>query len=77
MKLDDSEVNRDIFGQSCGNCTHYQGKQSCTAFPAGIPNDIFLGKVIHDHPVPGDHGILFEPKNRTPAVHNTVDFRQD
>lgn len=34
----------------------------CTAFPDGIPRDIFGGRIIHDKPYPGDNGIQFENK---------------
>lgn len=45
----------------CGYCKHFKrGTVSCKAFPR-IPNDILGNYVIHDHPVEGDHGILFEP----------------
>ncbi|MDO4314652.1 MAG: hypothetical protein Q4C45_02665 [Oscillospiraceae bacterium] len=45
----------------CGYCKHYKiGTLSCKAFER-IPKDILGNYVIHDHPVEGDHGILFEP----------------
>lgn len=49
----------------CIECKHYLGKKEndiryCKAFPDGIPSDVFLSKVIHDKPIEGDHGILYE-----------------
>jgi hypothetical protein len=32
----------------------------CNASPNGIPDPIALGKMVHDDPYPGDHGIRFE-----------------
>ena len=38
--------------KNCVKCTHYFGKkgvrQTCAAFPEGIPTPIFLGEVVHD-----------------------------
>ncbi len=33
----------------------------CAAYPAGIPLPIIGGDLAHDRPLPGDHGIQFEP----------------
>lgn len=35
--------------------------ERCEAFPQGIPEEILSGQNNHKFPVPGDHGILFEP----------------
>jgi hypothetical protein len=32
----------------------------CKAFPDGILPEILVSKVLHDHPIEGDHGIQFE-----------------
>lgn len=58
---------------SIRNCRHFQGvKQSdgtemsevpyCEAFPDGIPDSIAYGDDLHLVPVPGDHGIIYEPE---------------
>lgn len=50
-----------ILANLCMSCTHKrQGKNTCTAFPLGIPEDIFLWGRDHRTPVPGDSGIVFE-----------------
>lgn len=46
----------------CDDCRHYLGEGRCTAFPQGIPLAILSNEVSHCHPVSGDHGILFEPR---------------
>lgn len=37
---------------NCIHCKHYFGKkgvrQTCAAFPDGIPTSIYLGQVVHD-----------------------------
>ena len=33
---------------------------TCTAFPAGIPDDILLARHDHRTPYRGDHGIRYE-----------------
>jgi hypothetical protein len=50
----------------CMGCQHFRVadkmKNACAAFPDGIPDAIFLSKIEHRQPYPGDHGIQFEPK---------------
>lgn len=49
-----------IFSQ-CNNCKHLKrGTLSCAAFER-IPRDILVNYELHDHPIEGDHGIIFEP----------------
>ena len=45
----------------CLQCKHREIGGLCSAFPRGIPRDIWDG--FHDHrdPYPGDGGIRFEP----------------
>lgn len=55
----------------CMLCKHFNvddlTKESCKAFPAGIPRDVLLNKVWHDKPVEGDHDVQFEPANEAAA----------
>ena len=43
----------------CVHCDH-RFQYACTAFPDGIPAEIWLGENHHLDPVDGDHGIHFE-----------------
>lgn len=47
----------------CLNCRHldWRRMRHCAAYPDGIPLPILAGEVAHDRPLPGDHGIRFEP----------------
>lgn len=45
--------------QCYGCIRRYPGSRQCQAFPDGIPDDIYLGKVIHDKPYEGDHGLMY------------------
>lgn len=49
----------------CMNCIHFdfadKTKNSCAAFPAGIPTVILTNDRDHRKPVNGDRGIRFEP----------------
>lgn len=56
----------------CLGCRHYHRDSSpptCDAFPApgSIPRAIFPEGDPHTEPVPGDHGIRFEPGEPRPA----------
>jgi hypothetical protein len=46
----------------CHTCTHIRKQGKCDAFPDGIPLNILVGNLIHNRPLPGDHGIQFEAK---------------
>lgn len=50
----------------CWSCRHLDrtsdaAAPTCKAFPEGIPIQIQFGSVLHDDPLPGDHGIQYEP----------------
>lgn len=49
----------------CTSCKHFnvdvREENVCTAFPDGIPREIFFGYNQHRGPVDGDHGIHWEP----------------
>jgi hypothetical protein len=49
----------------CLSCRHYvqdiNSRNICTAFPSGLPPEIFTGDHDHLEPYPGDNGIRFEP----------------
>jgi hypothetical protein len=51
----------------CLRCRHFDENSGmpykCRAFPAGIPDEIFIRGNPHTKPFPGDNGIRFEPKN--------------
>lgn len=53
-----------IFSQ-CMDCKNYTGKNKdgkfcCTAFPNGIPDDVFWNKIIHNEHIVNDNNIIFE-----------------
>jgi len=50
---------------SCATCKNFlfeKGRRICKAFPALIPDKIWLGDNDHKKPFPGDNGIQFEPE---------------
>lgn len=53
---------------ACMGCRHYRPEKpvTCSAFPTRIPDRIWLQGDPHTKPFPGDHGILFEPKDDEP-----------
>ena len=57
--FDDRDV---MFSPVCEDCRHADPikKRKCTAYPDGIPLDIWCGMVKHFKPQEGDHGIRFE-----------------
>ena len=53
----------------CHMCKHWRpgighpdGKQTCAAYPMGIPPPIWEGTQSHFKQVQGDGGIVFEPR---------------
>jgi hypothetical protein len=55
-------------GAQCETCTHFRlhtdRLPTCAAFPKGVPSEIILGKKNHRREIPGDHGIVWEPKKQ-------------
>lgn len=47
----------------CRTCKWWNGGRVCRAFPDGMPEEIWTGKVEHREPYPGDNGIQYEPKS--------------
>ena len=46
----------------CLMCDHYYlFQRKCRAFPKGIPDQIYRGKIDHSEPYPEDQGIVFTP----------------
>lgn len=45
----------------CHRCAHRRGRETCAAFPDGIPYEILGGDIDHTFPYPGDHGLVFKP----------------
>lgn len=62
-----SKVNTDGINQTiCVHCEHFSGfttvgKPYCKAFPGGIPDKFWSGKVDHTTPYDGDNDVTFQP----------------
>lgn len=56
----------------CEHCKHWadrlKRRKVCSAFPSGIPDEIFWWEFDHRNPYPGDNGIRFEPQNQYAAA---------
>lgn len=53
----------------CDGCKHYNGDDTCKAFPQGIPAVILLSELDHRRPVRGDNGIRFEARSPADAQY--------
>ncbi len=52
----------------CMSCKHYRPaniteRQTCDAFPDGIPDQVLMGINEHKRPILGDHGLQYEQKD--------------
>ena len=57
----------------CLDCKHYTSLSTCDAFPDGIPQEIFDGRVIHDVPYGGDGGVMYDPIDTELSADQMVD----
>lgn len=64
------EQNISVVSRVCSFCKNFDDSnpaaRNCSAFPNGIPLEIWNGKNDHTEPYPGDNGIQFE----------RIDFKQ-
>ena len=55
---------KDYFAikSQCKNCNNYILNFTCFAFTEKIPEDVYINKIIHSKPLPGqNNNIVFEP----------------
>ena len=58
IKLDDTEANKMLYSEQCHFCKHLKDgeKQICSAFPNGVPKDLWSNFTKHDHILPNQNG---------------------
>lgn len=58
-----NRTEEELAASPCSTCVHSHTpmQQTCEAFPAGIPDEIWSGQNPHTAPHEGDHGIVYEP----------------
>ena len=63
FEVEEPGETKELNFPQCIVCEHLISaeKQTCEAFPKGIPDKFFFGDVMHDVSVEGDNGIIFEP----------------
>lgn len=56
----------------CFFCKHISVRETCAAFPDGIPEEILNNQFIHTNHYEGDNNIIFEPKEEK---YRDLEFR--
>ena len=66
-KAEESPI--ELLPSICSECAFINPNNptKCTAFPGGIPLEVFTGEFDHHQAYPGDGGITFEPMSVTKA----------
>lgn len=66
-----------MYKKICGNCRYRVPGKKCFAFPSGIPDDIWDGKVLHDKHVEGQVvGYYFELKDHLKKLSRKREIRE-
>ncbi len=69
----DGPGSRPWRSDTCWNCRHLDVlNRTCTAFPKGIPDELWQAYRGHREPFPGDHGIQFSER-LLPTSHLLVE----
>jgi hypothetical protein len=58
----------------CQRFNRAKDDNTCEAFPAGIPEEIFLGDFDHRQPYPGDNDLRFEPVDQAAIEYADLFF---
>ena len=63
----------------CIGCSHYDRTAPgpgirCTAFPCGVPDEIFESRTDHRRSFEGDQGIVFDPINAEATAYAELLF---
>lgn len=82
-KLSSGLSDARLSGGICGECKYFQplkyaNKQgahySCDAYPDGISDDVFCGKVVHIEPQGDDNGITFSLSEKYGSYEETINI---
>ena len=65
----------------CMQCRYFRflPGRPCDAFPEGVPDDIWEGRITHNHSTPGDHDLRFVLATRdefNARLHAAADERE-
>lgn len=70
----DGPGSRPWKSETCWDCRHYRGARVCSAYPGGIPENVWQTYRGHRSPIDGDNGIQYEQDTTSAGSYDIPEF---